>query len=1402
LDLDLNSIKINDFWWRLMGDDLGIDNKIFFKDFSTTFKTFDLDNRKIDIKEVSFEKSKVTLGIRPNITQIESQNVEESLPWVITVNDFLINETQFVYDDFNAPKLAKGFDYNHINFKNTKIEIPSLKYSEKGINLKIDDVNFTDKSSLKVEKLKAEIVYNDKGVSIQKLVLKTPNTTIKTEAELKYNSIADLTSNLGAVKVDLKMDKSEIGISDVLLFNPDLVSQALLKNPKNKKISIEVILKGGLSNLLINKLKISGFEGSKIDVSGRVSDLDDLKKLNADLKINDISTNEAFVKLMMPDPSLLAAYNIPQKISLKGDLKGNAKLLNLKADIKSSLGDASLEGNVSDLADEKKIQYEGTLHTVDLAVNKFFKEEQSIGLLSTDIFLKSDATFQKLTAKGQIQKLVFGEYTYQNVDIDATLNDSILVLKAISLDPNALLNTDVMVDLKGGKYPVKGKVSIDKLNLEALHLYDLKEDIVGAFDMDFSSLLAEDLGGSLAVKGFVLGELNIGDIDGTFTNRDGEHFAHINSPFLKVDLDGEFDYYKLPAIIENEVNNYFKIDSVSNEGISGQQDFRINAVVYEHPFWGIVLPDLQFEKDIVLSSTLNGHQLNADMNFGKVKYADYLLNDFKLSLNGDGKVLKGKATLKELKSGDIELPNNDISLDVANSILQIKFNSKEQNSNTNRHSISMQLEKLPQWFKINLSQLTLDKRDFTVNDIPIFYNDNGLFTNGLTIARNDEIIVLDANEGQLKLNLTNISINPFSNFIGYTEENIKGNLSGDLLIDNYLEDYQITGEFAIKKFEVGGIEGGDLTLNLEEVNAAQMKLNGGLDGRESRLSFKGNMGLDEVSPIDFNVNIGKIDAKFIQSFSGGELKNSKGFLTGNVKISGTTDKPKADGKISFIDYNFTPEYLGIPLKIENQQIQFKGNNISFENFVVKDSLDQKMALNGGVNWSDLDNVTYDIKLNAKNFLLIDTQKGSNELFFGKANIDANLQISGTGTNADISGKIKANEQSNVTFIMPSEIETAVSNGVVSFVPPTKTEEELNAEALQIPTMQLENGTGLASEIILDIETDPRAQLNIIIDELSGDNIKVKGKANLTVGVYPTGEIFTIGVYEIASGSYDFSFEFIRKNFQIEPGSMLIWSGDPLHASLQMKAVYEVNADIQSLNTFGLNLDGFGKVPIDVILNIEGTIQNPLISFDLRAANKAESTIKAVIENNDIFANLRKNSSEMNQQVFSLLVFNKFLSAESINISSALNTQAIARQSVSKLLTEQLNVLAGDVLGSVGLNFGLNSDQLNTSDGNAYRTNLNVGLKKSFLNDRIKVSVGKNFELENSSGIDQNSAELLDNIEVGYNITADGRYMVKVYRKSQFQTVLEGFVLETGVSFVLSAEYDQMKELFKKSKAVK
>ncbi|MBS1528294.1 MAG: hypothetical protein JST19_21795, partial [Bacteroidetes bacterium] len=51
----------------------------------------------------------------------------------------------------------------------------------------------------------------------------------------------------------------------------------------------------------------------------------------------------------------------------------------------------------------------------------------------------------------------------------------------------------------------------------------------------------------------------------------------------------------------------------------------------------------------------------------------------------------------------------------------------------------------------------------------------------------------------------------------------------------------------------------------------------------------------------------------------------------------------------------------------------------------------------------------------------------------------------------------------------------------------------------------------------------------------------------------------------------------------------------------------------------------------------------------------------------------------------------------------------------------------------------------------------------------------------------------------YMLTKDGRYMIRAYRKDEF-IVIEGEVVETGVGFSLTYDYNKFKELFaKKSK---
>jgi len=137
-----------------------------------------------------------------------------------------------------------------------------------------------------------------------------------------------------------------------------------------------------------------------------------------------------------------------------------------------------------------------------------------------------------------------------------------------------------------------------------------------------------------------------------------------------------------------------------------------------------------------------------------------------------------------------------------------------------------------------------------------------------------------------------------------------------------------------------------------------------------------------------------------------------------------------------------------------------------------------------------------------------------------------------------------------------------------------------------------------------------------------------------------------------------------------------------------------------------------------------------------------------------------------------------------------------RNSVSSLLSDQLNKLAGNLIGGVQLSFDLTSGEDYSTGTEQNRTDLNVGLSKQFLNDRLTVTVGNNFNLEGQNQPGQKTTDLAGNVTIGYKITKDGRYMLRVYRKDEF-IVVEGQVIETGVGFTLTYEYNRFKELFAK-----
>jgi hypothetical protein len=99
-------------------------------------------------------------------------------------------------------------------------------------------------------------------------------------------------------------------------------------------------------------------------------------------------------------------------------------------------------------------------------------------------------------------------------------------------------------------------------------------------------------------------------------------------------------------------------------------------------------------------------------------------------------------------------------------------------------------------------------------------------------------------------------------------------------------------------------------------------------------------------------------------------------------------------------------------------------------------------------------------------------------------------------------------------------------------------------------------------------------------------------------------------------------------------------------------------------------------------------------------------------------------------VFALLLLNRFIGENPFASESGGTTvSSLARESASKILSQQLNNLAGDLISGVELNFDLVSSQDYTTGQLENKTDLNVGISKKLLNDRLKVTVGSSFGLE-------------------------------------------------------------------------
>ena len=655
----------------------------------------------------------------------------------------------------------------------------------------------------------------------------------------------------------------------------------------------------------------------------------------------------------------------------------------------------------------------------------------------------------------------------------------------------------------------------------------------------------------------------------------------------------------------------------------------------------------------------------------------------------------------------------------------------------------------------------------------------------------------------MQIDFKNFKIETLTGFVQSDSLMVNGLLNGTATVKNIQTQPTFTTDLTVNDLSIYKDTLGTLSAKVNNNVANTYHANISLNGRGNQVNITGDY-LASLTNSSYNLtaDVVSLQMNSIEAFTKGGIKDARGFLYGKISINGSSKNPNIDGKINFDNTAFNVSAFNNIFKVDKESIAIINNKgIEFNSFTIRDTAYNALVIDGSVSTTDFLNYSFDLKVKADNFQAINSTKKDNALFYGKMIFSTNLTIKGTPSHPVVDGDLTINNKTDFTMVLPQNQPGVVNReGVVRFVNHNATAED--SLFMMAPYDSLNISPLMGYDVSVNINITKEAVFNMIVDAANGDFLKLKGTGQLTGGIDASGKITLVGSYDLDEGSYDLSFNFIKRKFIIQKGSRIVWTGEPTTAQLDVTAVYVANTaplDLVLGQTTGDPNIYKQKLPFEVHLLMMGELLKPRITFDIilpeeknyNVSKEIISTVQAKL------IQMRLDQGEMNKQVFALLLLNRFVSQNPFDNSGGglLDANAFAMQSVSSLLSEQLNNLTKGLIAGVDINFDLATTQDYTTGTKQNRTDFNVGVSKRLLSDRLTVSVGSNFELQGPQPTNAQQNNLAGNISINYKLSKDGKYMLRVYRKNDYTGIIEGYVIETGVGFIISVDYNKFKELF-------
>jgi len=619
------------------------------------------------------------------------------------------------------------------------------------------------------------------------------------------------------------------------------------------------------------------------------------------------------------------------------------------------------------------------------------------------------------------------------------------------------------------------------------------------------------------------------------------------------------------------------------------------------------------------------------------------------------------------------------------------------------------------------------------------------------------------------------TFNQFKRSIGVQ---LKGSLNGDVVLSAITKSPGIDAHLSIDSLGMNKTLVGDVKIESDLGNdrkQANVKVNINNHGLET-VNIAGiyNLGHGVEDNLDFHVKMNQTEAVIFEPFIKDLVSNIKGTISTDLKLTGSPANPQLNGNVLLANTGITVNYLKTAYTVSDT-LTVTNSVITINKMILRDSKNGIGTVTGKVDLKNLSNPDIDAVLVAKNLMALNTSFKDNHIYYGTAYGTGRFSFKGPVDNMNID--IKAKTEAGTVFNIP--LNTSSTVGEYDFIKFVSHNDTAKAKEDQVRAF---NGITLNFDLTVDEKTTVKITTDYGVLEGSGQSNGLK------LNINSLGDFDMFGDFLITSGKFEFTAKnFISKNFTVNQGGTIRWTGNPTNATINLNAIYEVRTDIAPLYTAVGSQSPKGKslelVQAELILT--KSLLQPTIDFDFNFP--LDPSIK------DDLGTYLADANNRNQQALSIIVRRQFSNGANNNLTN--QVLGTAGEAVSEFAFNKLNsfISQSNIKG-----FDLNIRSFNDFSA-SYRIKDRLVFNGSLYNTYAGTS---DLFQNNASTFNGSFSQLTYDFDAQYFIRKDGnlsvRYSYRVLNSTTLSTLYNQLSAEyvNALGFVYQRDFDTFGELIR------